>query len=326
MRQKSAVALLLLTLLCACSRPPPGSSGLTNVTIAHWGQAKILIYLPLYVAMDGGFFKSQGLNASLKFSGNDDQVFATVVSGGAQFGVGDPAFTVISRQRGGPGKVIAALVDGLANWGVAKDSKLSSITSFRQLQGLRISSFFAPSTTYTVLTDIVKSNHLTNTRIVQTAFGNELALLKRGEVDIAIMLEPNASQAEAEGNRVVWDLSRDYGTFLLTAVTTTDTVVSQNAGVCQKLVNALQQALNFCHSNENGTIDIAARNFPELSRGVVSAAVHRMNIDNVIPPKVAIDPSAWGKLVAVRRESGDIQSNKAAQEAIDNRFAENASR
>ncbi|MCH8157772.1 MAG: ABC transporter substrate-binding protein, partial [Nitrospinae bacterium] len=84
------------------------------------------------VAMDAGFFKEEGLNVRLKYSGNDDQVFATVLSGDAQFGVGDPAFTVIAREKGGEGKVIATLVGGLANWGVAQKGRVDHRTLSRQ--------------------------------------------------------------------------------------------------------------------------------------------------------------------------------------------------
>ena len=77
----------------------PGTTT-TKITIAQWGQEKYLIYLPVYIAQDKGFFKEQGLDVSIVFSGNDDQVFATVARGDAQFGVGDPIFTAISRNRG----------------------------------------------------------------------------------------------------------------------------------------------------------------------------------------------------------------------------------
>jgi NitT/TauT family transport system substrate-binding protein len=314
---------LCLFLLVSCAQTP-APAGPAHVTIAHWGQSKILIYLPLYVAIDGGFFEREGLNVSLKYSGNDDQVFATVVSNAAQFGVGDPAFTAISRQRGGPGKVIATLVGRLANWGVARPPGLKEITSVNQLKGLRISSFSAPSTTYTVLSEINMTNKL-GLKIVQAAFGSELALLQKGEVDLAIMLEPNASVAEAQGNRVVWDLSKDYGPFLLTGVTTTDETIANQPDMCRRLVNGLQKALSYCHSNVEGTVAIAARNFPELDRKIVAAAVDRMIRDQVIPLTAEIDDSAWEKLIAMREKVGDITSRDSAAKAVTNQFTSKAS-
>jgi NitT/TauT family transport system substrate-binding protein len=100
-------ALIAVTFSCTNQKK---EKELKKVTVAHWGHSKILIYLPLYVAIDGGFFEKNGLDVRIKYSGNDDQVYATVLSGDAQFGVGDPAFTVVAGERGGKGKIIATLV------------------------------------------------------------------------------------------------------------------------------------------------------------------------------------------------------------------------
>jgi ABC-type nitrate/sulfonate/bicarbonate transport system substrate-binding protein len=68
-----------------------------KVVIAQFGQAKFLLYLPLYIAMEEGLFAKRGMDVSLKFAGNDDQIFAAVLGGSADFGMGDPVFTAISK-------------------------------------------------------------------------------------------------------------------------------------------------------------------------------------------------------------------------------------
>ncbi len=90
------------------AEPPP-----KKVTIAQFGKEKFLLYLPLYVAMEEGIFRGRGIHVELLFAGNDDQVFASVVSGEASFGVGDPVFAAIARERGGPGKIVGLLVTRL---------------------------------------------------------------------------------------------------------------------------------------------------------------------------------------------------------------------
>ena len=73
-----------------------------KVVISQFGKEKFLLYLPLYIAMEDGLFAKRGLDIDLRFVGNDDQIFATVISGDAMFGVGDPVFAAISREKGGP--------------------------------------------------------------------------------------------------------------------------------------------------------------------------------------------------------------------------------
>jgi len=302
------VLIVLLAGTYSCKNQKK-SKELTKITVAHWGHSKILIYLPLYVAIDGGFFEKHGLDVSLRYSGNDDQVYATVLSGSAQFGVGDPAFTVIAGERGGRGKIIATLVGGLANWGVARKGVLDEITDFADLEGLRISSFPKPSTTFTILTEIIKENNLEKTRIVQTPFGNELALLQRGEVDLAIMLEPNASVAENQGNYVVWNLANQYGPYLLTGVTSSDDFINSNPDIVQQFYNAIEDAIAFCHNELDSTIIIAQKSFPDIDIQVIENAVKRMVRDRVIPLTAAIDSKAFKRLINTRIIAGDIENN-----------------
>jgi NitT/TauT family transport system substrate-binding protein len=138
---------LLLTLLASLSCSQQHSqTKLKNVTLAHWGHEKVFIYFPLYIAMQKGYFANEGINVKILYSGNDDQVFASVIAGEAQFGFADPAFVAISRERGGPGKVIATLVGRVANWGIGKGKTIPVIQNFKLLSRLKVSSFPAPST------------------------------------------------------------------------------------------------------------------------------------------------------------------------------------
>ena len=83
---------------------------LEKVTLAQFGQSKFLLYLPLYIAQEEGFFAQQGLDVDLKFAGNDDQVFAAVMSGSVNYGMGDPVFTAIAAEKGGAAKTVAMLI------------------------------------------------------------------------------------------------------------------------------------------------------------------------------------------------------------------------
>ena len=316
--------LLTLNFSCKKEEEITQAEEKINITVAHWGHAKILIYLPLYIAIDGGFFEKKGIEARIKYSGNDDQVFASVIKGEAQFGVGDPTFTAISRERGFPGKVIATLVGGLANWGVTKRDDLKMITDPQDLEGLKIGSFPAPSTTFTILTDIIKKYNLTNTKIIEAPIGTELALLESGEADIVIQLEPGASIAENRGYRIVWSVPQFYGPFTLTGVTTSETFINNNREMVQKFVNAIENALDFCHSNFTSTVEIASKNFPELEKIIVENAVERMLDDKTIPKHSLILEDAWRKTISIRHEVGDLKSIEAGLSAVDNSFAQNA--
>jgi NitT/TauT family transport system substrate-binding protein len=294
----------------------------TKVKIAHWGHEKILIYAPLYIAMDGGFFAKEGLDIELVYSGNDDQVFATVISGAAQFGVGDPAFTAISREKGGEGKVIAALVGRVANWAVTKNPAIQPFTDPKELDGKRVTSFPSPSTTFTILSGLKKDLNLSKMEIKQLAFGTEQAAVERGEADLAIMLEPQTSVAESQGFRVVWSVAKYYGDFALTGVTTTDSFIKKDPETVQRFVNALQAALNFSAKDPEAAATILEKSFATLQAPIVRSAMKRMVEDQTIPRNAAIDKEAWLKTLKLRQIVGDLKSLDVADACLDSTFAE----
>ena len=66
--------LFVFGLLFLCNSTERNDTSLQKVRITQAGKEKFLLYLPLYVAMEKGYFAEQGLDVSLTFSGNDDQV------------------------------------------------------------------------------------------------------------------------------------------------------------------------------------------------------------------------------------------------------------
>lgn len=319
--------LALAVLLTACNgnktKKVEDDSKPTVVTVAQWGQEKYLIYLPFYLAQERGFFKEQGIDVKVKYSGNDDQVFATVLKGEALLGIGDPIFTAIARENGAKGKVVASIVDGVSIWGVTKKD-VPFIQSPEDLKGLKLGTFPAPSTVYTLMQNTINDNKLEDTKIVQAPIGSQIALLENGNVDIAMELEPGASLAESQGYKIVYSAAQFYGPFAFTGVTTTEENIANNRETIQKFVNALQQALVFARNSPLETIATAQALFPSLDKEVVANAVNRMVKDKTIPVTSAMSDASWQNAMKIRNQMGDIKVIKPTEDAVDNSFAQNA--
>ena len=299
---------------------------LTKVTIAQWGQEKYLIYLPVYLAIETGFFKEEGIEITIKFSGNDDQTFATVIKGDAEFGVGDPVFTAISRERGFKGKVVASIVDGVAIWGLTNNSKIKFIKKPSDLAGLTVGTFPEPSTNYTLMkkTIIEGGKELENTKIKQAPIGAQIALLESGEADIAMELEPATSLSVSKGYRVVYSSPKFYGPFSFTGLTTTEDLIQRNRQLIQKVVNSIEKAIRYAHSDFEGTVATALKLFPTLNESVVRMAVKRMVDEKTLPEHARVSDEAWQKALKVRIIVGDLKKQQPTSDSVDNSFAEEA--
>ncbi|MBW8016245.1 MAG: ABC transporter substrate-binding protein [Planctomycetes bacterium] len=324
----AAICLLLIitTLICvSCRKSKPND--LTKVVIAQWGQEKYLIYLPLYVAIEKDFFSAQGLDINLKFSGNDDQVFASVIQGTANFGIGDPVFTAIANEREpGIGKVVASIVDGVAIWGVTNRQDIPVITSKQDLSNLRIGTFPSPSTNYALMNETIISGgkKLESTKIVQAPIGSQIALLEKGLVDIAMVLEPSASKAESEGYRIVFSSPKFYGSFAFTGLTTSGDFNSKHPQIVQSMVNGLQEAMIYCHSHPKEVIEIAEKLFPSLDTVVLKKAVNRMLQEKTFPTSVMVSENSWRSAISTRVAVGDLKETQDYSKSVDITYANKA--
>lgn len=303
----SFCAFLIVMSGCHQNGSESAASTARHIKIAQWGQGKSLIYLPVYLAQTQGFFQKHNIQADLLYSGNDDQVFASVVRGDAQFGVGDPIFAAVSAQRGLPGVVAAAIVSRVALWGVGKKGA-RLVHSPQDLAGLRIGTFPRPSTTYTLLADTLKQSHV-KAEIVEVQIGSELALLESNKVDIVFLLEPDASLAESKGYSVVISLPALWGNFAFTGLTTTLEYATNNATLTDDMRAALQDAVNFAHSDPAATVAASQKLFPQIEPSVIKVAVERMVTEQTLPTSATVNQDGWLRAVRVREEVGDLKGD-----------------
>lgn len=298
-------------------------NSMQKVTITQYGQGRIFLYLPLYIAMEEGYFAEQGIDVSLTFSGNDDQIAATVTGGHADFGVGDPIFSAIIQEKGGQLKTIATLVEKAPFIGYTNKDDVPEIRELNNLNGLKVSSFPSPSTLYTNLTNLKNADRL-DMIINPVAFGSQMAALEAGEVDIAMDLDPNVAVAEAHGYRAVISLGNFLPPQAITGITAREDFIKENPEVVQKVLNALQKAITTFYRDENVGIRVAEKVFPEVDAQSIARAVERSRKNAIYPKAVTIKEDIWQQGIQERLNAGDLKNSQPTNVATDNVFARKA--
>ena len=259
-----------------------------KVTLSQAFQS--MLYLPLYVAFDEGFFAKQGLDAVKETAGAPSVALAAVISGSAQFSIHGPEWTAIAASKGAPVNVIANVVNGAAVWiATTPDFKFDSI---KDIKGQKVVTGLMPTTSTSLFIKLLKENGMdakTDVDMIQVAIGSEPGPFIAKQADIAVMYEPGLDQAVAKGMKVVLGFPKSYGPYAFSAVTARSDV---DPGTAQHVVNAMEMAMRFMAKNEARTVEIAKKEFPTLEPAVVEAAVKRMLADGVYPPSVDITPEA----------------------------------
>jgi NitT/TauT family transport system substrate-binding protein len=277
-------AATLITLLIATPALAEGK----KVTLSQAFQS--MLYLPLYVAIDEGFFTQQGLDLTKETAGAPTVALSAVISGSAQFSIHGPEWTAIAASKGAPVNIIANVVNGAAVWiATAPDFKFNGI---KDIKGQKVVTGLMPTTSTSLFIKLLKENGMdvkTDVEMIQVAIGSEPGPFVAKQADVAVMYEPGLDQAVAKGMKVVFGFPKTYGAYAFSAVTARSDVDPDTA---QRVVNGMEMAMRFMTKNEARTVEIAKKEFPTLDPAVVEAAVKRMLADGVYPPSVDITPDA----------------------------------
>jgi len=318
------VALALLA--GSISTTPSFAEPLETVKVAQFGKERFLLYLPLYIAMEQGYFAENGLEVELVFAGNDDQIFAAVAGGAADFGVGDPVFTAIAQEKGFEAKTVALMITSLGISGYTNNPDIPVIKTPQDLAGLRIGSFPKPSTTYTLLEQLIDQHPetLKDTAIIEAGFGAQLALLEADRADIAIDLEPNVSKVEQEGYRVVFNLGDYTEPQAITGLVVTQEKINTRPNTVQATVDGLQKALYSLHTDRSTVLETAQKIFPDMDAIVIKNAVDRMLSLGVYPKSVEVKEHYWQRTLASRLATGELTKAQPTKKSVDNQFARRA--
>lgn len=298
-----------------------GPQELQKITIAQ--AYEVFLYAPLYVAEEQGFFEKQGLDVNITTAGGDEKSFAALLSGDAQFAVGDPTFVAVSGEKGQPGKVVAAVLRGVPFWGVAKKADIPTISDPSGLNGYRVATFPSPSTAYTLQSNMFRAANLPP-NLREGAPGALFPLLEAGTADIALELEPNVSTGIRNGYHVVYSLNDYYPEFAITGLTALPEYVEQNPETTQKVVNALQDAMEYIRSNPSEVADFLITKFPDVPRDIAESAVQNMITAGVFPNDTVITKAGWDAAIQARLDVGDLKSAAPFETYVITSFSERA--
>lgn len=281
--------LLQSVALCAAlASVTPALAAGKKVVISQAFQS--MLYLPLYVAMDEGFFAKEGLDVTKETAGAPSVALSAVISKSAQFSIHGPEWTAIAASKGAPVNIIANVVNGAAVWiATTPDFKFTSV---KDLKGQKVVTGLMPTTSTSLFIKLLQENGMDAKKdvdMIQVQIGSEPGPFLAKQANVAVMYEPGLDQVVAKGMKVVLGFPKLYGPYAFSAVTARTDVDPDSA---QRVVNGMEMAMRYMQSHEAETVAIAKKEFPTLDAAVVEASVKRMLSDGVYPKSVDITPDA----------------------------------
>lgn len=289
-----------------------------KITVAQFGH--LLLYYPIYLAAQKGFYENNNLDVNFVSTGGDDKTFAAVSSKSALFGIADPAFVAIAREKGLKAKIVGTLIDGAPMWIVSKEKIDMNFAS--ALKNKRIMTYPSPSTSYTLLGEIIETlkPKTDGATIIQGAFGTEIAMVENNQADAIYTIEPVVSTAVDLGYHIIFSARKSFGPMAFTGISVLDESIAKNAELIKSFLLSVQQAIDFLNSDFDEAVELAAKEFPETKKTIIRNALKRMIDEKVIPATLRTTETSWNKAIEIRKKVGDLQTIPSFSDVISNQF------
>lgn len=281
---------------------------------------KSVFYLPVYFAEEHGYFKDQGLDVRIDVASSSTNALAAVISRSADFSLHGPEWTAISFGRGAPVKIVGATLNRLGVWLTCKADL--PFNGFASLAGKTIATGTMPTTSTSAFLRLAQQAGLDTKKdlnILQVPMGNEIGPLASGQADCAVLYEPGASQAEAQGYKVVAAFSKQMGPYTFSAISTRKDI---DPAVSHKFVSGIDRALKAIHDDPQAAVASGLKLFPNLDPDVVRASVLRLINDEVFADSVAVEPQALQDALQTQIDLGNLAQFPADSSWIDVQWAD----
>ena len=297
-----------------------GAAELKKVVISQAFQS--MLYLPLYVGIDKGFFKEEGLDVDKETAGSPPAALSAVISGSADFSLHGPEWTAIAASKGADVDIIAAVVGGAAVWIAATpDVDFKGVDS---LKGMKVVTGMMPTTSTSLFANLLKQSGLDIKSSVDTIpvpIGTEPGPFLAGQAKVAVLYEPGLDQVVSKGMKVVYGFPKAFGPYAFSSISARGNVDPDKA---QHFVAGLAKALTFIQSDPAGATAIAKMEFPKLDPAVVEAAVKRMIGEAVYPKTVETTPEALTTAMNIQIALGNLKEQPSYDKFVVQTYAKKA--
>ncbi|HEU4390493.1 MAG TPA: ABC transporter substrate-binding protein [Blastocatellia bacterium] len=262
---KILVLLVIVGALLAgtsCKRPGSrgGATGAKDKVVLAVGGKTAVVYLPLTVAEQQGFFEAEGLDVEIQDVQGGAKALQALVGGSADVVIGYYDHTIQMHAKNKQITAIALLgrYPGLV-LGVRSD--LAGVSSIDGLKGLRVG-VTAPGSSTQFMADFLLTKHglrASDISIIGIGAGSTaVAAIEQKQVDALVNMDPMITVLEARGLiRLLVDTRTERGTnevfggeYPGASLYTTQEFIEQRPSSALRLVMAIIKALRWIHGRK----------------------------------------------------------------------------
>lgn len=321
------LALILGTLLVGCNKQK-SEDELIPITLNE--VAHSIFYAPQYVAIEKGYFTSEGLKLTLDTGYGADKVMAALISGDADIGFMGAEASIYCYVEGNEDYAInfAQLTQRAGNFLVAREPMKDF--KWSDLKGKNVLGGRAGGMPEMVFEYILKQQNIDPKKEVNIDqsidFGLTAAAFTEGKGDFTVEFEPFATALEQEGSGyVVASLGTDSGYVPYTAYSAKKSFLKKNPTAIQKFTNAMQHGMEYVNSHSADEIaKVIAPQFPETDEATIATIVNRYLEQDTWKTDLIFSNESFELLEDILIESGELDKKISYTDLVTTDYAKAA--
>lgn len=322
----------LITVLClsftSCGKS--GSSALTSVTLNE--VAHSIFYAPMYVAIENGYFKDEGIDLTVHTGFGADKTMTALVSDEADIGFMGTESSVYAYVEGSKDYAVnfAQLSQRAGNFLVAREPIENF--SWDMLKGSEVLGGRAGGTPEMVFEYILKQNGIdpaADLTINQNIdFGATAAAFSGGQGDYTIEFEPSATALETEGvGYVVASLGVESGYLPYTAFCAKKSYIEDHPDTIQAFTNALQKGMDYTATHTPEEIaKVIEPQFTDTDLATITTIVTRYYDQDTWKKDLLLSEDGYDLMLQILDDAGVLDGDAPYDKLVTTEFAEKAAK
>lgn len=324
MKKRAIILIPMLLFLVACSSSAKPEGELTSITLPA-GYIPNVQFAPLYVAIEKGFYRDAGLDVSIDYNMETDNV--------ALLGVGDLDFAIASGEQVLLGQGQDLPVVYVLTWyqdypvGVVSLAD-AGITEPADLAGKKIGIPGLYGASYIGFRALLQANDMQESELTLDSIGyTTVEALVNGQDDAVVIYVSNEPvQLEAQGYEINTLRVSDYTNLIGNGLITNQKVIEEKPELVRAMVSATLQGIRYTQEHPAEAFEICKKyvdNLADLTpeeqavqRQVLDASIALYHVEK----NGASDLQTWQNMQSILLDMGLLSQELDLNQVFSNAY------
>lgn len=319
--KKLTIALILLGLLAACAPQPAPTEALVPISLPV-GYIPNVQFAPLYVAIENGYFREEGLDVSIDYSMENDNL-ALLGADRLEFAIVSGEQVLLARAQGLPVVYAAAWYQRYPVGIAAKQEQ--GIQTPADLKGKKIAVPVLAGASYIGMRALLDAGGLQESDVEIDVVGfTQAEMIATDHDDAGVIYVANEPvQLAARGYSVDVLRVSDYLPLVGNGLVTSEKVLRENPERVQKMIRALLRGIDAAMADPEAAFEISKKYVDNLAQGdqdvqrqVLAASIE---LWKAARPGYS-DPRGWENMQSILLEMGLLAAPQDLNAAFTNQY------